>query len=175
MGAVRFKADMYKQGLFLIALVFLSTSVRSSPLKTAEDPPPVTEKAAGGEEDKKVTDAPVEPAGGADDGGDGNGGGEAPMVTPGNLDKAIEAMNTLNDLFEKIVNTINPETDETNDEPSVDPPVQEDIKPEVGSSNETEAPAPKENTKEPDPEKPDDAKKPAAQLGNQSSQNTHFQ
>merc|ERR1711972_62625 len=161
MGAVRFKADMYKQGLFLIALVFLSTSVRSSPLKTAEDPPPVTEKApAGGDEDKKVTEAPVEPAGGGD-GGD-NGGGEAPMVTPGNLDKAIEAMNTLNDLFEKIVNTINPETDETNDEPSVDPPVQEDIKPEVGSSNETEAPAPKENTKEPDPEKPDDAKKPAA-------------
>merc|ERR1712168_1537630 len=155
---VRFKADMYKQDLFLIALVFLSTYVRSSPLKTAEDPPPVTEKAAGGDEDKKGTDAPVEPAGGADDGGDGNGGGEAPMVTPGNLDKAIEAMNTLNDLFEKIVNTINTETDETNDEPSVDPPVQEDIKPE----NDTEAPAPKENTKEPDPEKPDDAKKPAA-------------
>merc|ERR1712219_59585 len=142
---------MCKQGLFLIALVFLSTSVRSSPLQTADDPPP-----AGGDEDKKVTEAPVEPAGGGD-GGD-NGGGEAPMVTPGNLDKAIEAMNTLNDLFEKIVNTINPETDETNDEPSVDPPVQEDIKPE----NDTEAPAPKENTKEPDPEKPDDAKKPAA-------------
>merc|ERR1711970_490507 len=157
---VRFKADMYKQGLLLIALVFLSTSVRSQPLKTAEsdpDPPPVTDKApAGGDEDKKGTDAPVEPAGGGD-----GGGGEAPMVTPGNLDKAIEAMNTLNDLFEKIVNTINPETDETNDEPSVDPPVQEDIKPEV-VDNETEAPAPKENTKEPDPEKPDDAKKAGA-------------
>merc|ERR1711951_318636 len=157
---VRFKADMYKQGLFLIALVFLSTSVRSSPLKTAEDPPPVTEKAAGGDEDKKVTDAPVEPAGGADDGGDGNGGEEKPHKAEEKIDQAIQQMNALNKLFESIVTSLggNTDTDETNDEPSVDPPVQEDIKPE----NDTEAPAPKENTKEPDPEKPDDAKKPAA-------------
>merc|ERR1711942_462695 len=113
MGAVRFKADMYKQGLFLIALVFLSTSVRSSPLKTAEDPPSTDKPApAGGDEDKKGTDAPVEPAGGGD-GGD-NGGEEKPH-----------------------------KADETIDEPSVDPPVQEDIKPE----SETDAPAPKENTK----------------------------
>merc|ERR1712126_555293 len=159
---VRFKADMYKQGLFLIALVFLSTSVRSSPLKTAEDPPSTDKPApAGGDEDKKVTEAPVEPAGGGD-GGD-NGGG-APYKAEEKIDQAIQQMNALNKLFESIVTSLggNTDTDETNDEPSVDPPVQEDIKPEVGSSNETEAPAPKENTKEPDPEKPDDAKKPAA-------------
>merc|ERR1712112_143375 len=160
MGAVRFKADMYKQGLFLIALVFLSTSVRSSPLKTAEDPPSTDKPApAGGDEDKKVTEAPVEPAGGGDGGGE-----EKPHKAEEKIDQAIQQMNALNKLFESIVTSLggNTDTDETNDEPSVDPPVQEDIKPEVGSSNETEAPAPKENTKEPDPEKPDDAKKPAA-------------
>merc|ERR1711970_1353656 len=161
---VRFKADMYKQGLLLIALVFLSTSVRSQPLKTAEsdpDPPPVTDKApAGGDEDKKGTDAPVEPAGGGD-GGD-NGGG-APHKAEEKIDQAIQQMNALNKLFESIVTSLggNTDTDETNDEPSVDPPVQEDIKPEP-VDNETEAPAPKENTKEPDPEKPDDAKKAGA-------------
>merc|ERR1712133_143558 len=98
-----------------------------------------------------------EPAGGGDD---GNGGEEKPHKAEEKIDQAIQQMNALNKLFESIVTSLggNTDTDETNDEPSVDPPVQEDIKPE----NDTEAPAPKENTKEPDPEKPDDAKKPAA-------------
>merc|ERR1712112_421555 len=145
--------DMYKQGLFLIALVFLSASVRSSPLKTADSPPEkVTEKAAGGDEDKKATEAPVEPVGGD------NGGGEAPM--PGNLDKAIEAMNNLDDLFEKIVNTINPESDDnTNDAPSEDPPVQDDMPEPV--EGKTEAPPPKEDAKDSPPEKAEETKKEA--------------
>merc|ERR1711970_160435 len=165
MGAVRFKADMYKQGLFLIALVFLSTSVRSQPLKTAEsdpDPPPVTDKApAGGDEDKKVTEAPVEPVGGGD-GGD-NGGEEKPHKAEEKIDQAIQQMNALNTLFESIVTSLggNTDTDDNSDDvvPSSEPPMPNPDGPDA----ETKAPPPKEpDTKTSDPEKPDDAKKAGA-------------
>merc|ERR1711942_227073 len=161
MGAVRFKADMYKQGLFLIALVFLSTSVRSSPLKTAEDPPSTDKPApAGGDEDKKVTEAPVEPAGGGD-GGD-NGGEEKPHKAEEKIDQAIQQMNALNKLFESIVTSLggNTDTDDnTNDAPSEDPPVQDDMPEPV--EGKTEAPPPKEDAKDSPPEKAEETKKEA--------------
>merc|ERR1712121_283220 len=152
----RFKADMYKQGLFLIALVFLSASVRSSPLKTAEDPPPATEKAAGGDEDKKATEAPVEPVG-------GDNGGDVPHKAEEKIEQAIQQMNALNKLFESIVTSLggNPDTDDnTNDAPSENPPVQDDMPEPV--EDKTEAPPAKKDAKDsPPPEKADDAKKEA--------------
>merc|ERR1711942_3010 len=151
---VRFKADMYKQGLFLIALVFLSTSVRSSPLKTAGEPP-ATEKAAGGDEDKKATEAPVEPVG-------GDNGGDVPHKAEEKIDQAIQQMNALNELFESIVTSLggNTDTDDnTNDAPSEDPPVQDDMPEPV--EGKTEAPPPKEDAKDSPPEKAEETKKEA--------------
>merc|ERR1712112_57481 len=153
MGAVRVKTDMYKQGLFLIALVFLSASVRSSPLKTAESP--VTVKAAGGDEDKKATEAPVEPVG-------GDNGGDVPNKAEEKIDQAIQQMNALNELFESIVTSLggNTDTDDnTNDAPSEDPPVQDDMPEPV--EGKTEAPALKELAKDSPPEKPEETKKEA--------------
>merc|ERR1719334_2798440 len=71
---------MYRQALFLLALVFLSTSVRSKPLEAAEsEPKPAAADAApAAEKDAGTNDAA---AGGGDEtapGDEGTGGGEEP-------------------------------------------------------------------------------------------------
>jgi len=124
---------MYKQYLFLVALVFLSTLVGSQPVKVAED-----KAAADPEKDAAAGDAKDGAADAAADGADaaadgaakddaaadpaaadpaaadaapaedaGKAGGEAAIAEVGSLDKAIMMMNELNDQFEKIVNGMN--------------------------------------------------------------------
>merc|ERR1719309_953391 len=79
---------MYKQVLLLVGLVFLSTFVRSHPVKPAAD---------------KTADAASAPSAGDEAAGSN-------MVSPKLLDEAINAMNELNDKFEKIVQLISPES-----------------------------------------------------------------
>merc|ERR1719365_226133 len=122
---------MYKQVLLLVGLVFLSTSVRSHPVKPAADKtadaagdeaaaPDAAPEAAGDEaaaptdaKDAEKGEAPVEenPGDAAEAPSAPSAGDEAAgsnMVSPKLLDEAINAMNELNDKFEKIVQLISP-------------------------------------------------------------------
>merc|ERR1711951_135077 len=119
MGAVTSKVVMYKQVLVLVGLVFLSTSVRSHPVKPAADKEAAdtaAEKApeAAGDEaaapspadaEKGEAPAPVEETGDA---------AEAPSegghVAESKIDDAIQKMNELNDLFEEIVQSLGGKT-----------------------------------------------------------------
>merc|ERR1712219_6355 len=119
MGAVTSKVVMYKQVLLLVGLVFLSTSVRSHPVKPAADKEAAdtaAEKApeAAGDEaaapspadaEKGEAPAPVEETGDA---------AEAPSegghVAESKIDDAIQKMNELNDLFEEIVQSLGGKT-----------------------------------------------------------------
>merc|ERR1711951_282687 len=110
---------MYKQVLLLVGLVFLSTSVRSHPVKPAADKEAAdtaAEKApeAAGDEaaapspadaEKGEAPAPVEETGDA---------AEAPSegghVAESKIDDAIQKMNELNDLFEEIVQSLGGKT-----------------------------------------------------------------
>merc|ERR1711962_1627213 len=107
MGSIWKVVVMYKQALFLVSLVFLSTFVRSQPVKVAESPKeaaPAKDKAAAGEtpaeEEPPAEEAP------ADATGDGAAKDAAQSGPENKLDKAIKAMNRLNDQFEKIVQGI---------------------------------------------------------------------
>merc|ERR1711917_14610 len=117
--AVTSKVVMYKQVLLLVGLVFLSTSVRSHPVKPAADKEAAdtaAEKApeAAGDEaaapspadaEKGEAPAPVEETGDA---------AEAPSegghVAESKIDDAIQKMNELNDLFEEIVQSLGGKT-----------------------------------------------------------------
>merc|ERR1712198_291792 len=106
---------------------FLSTSVRSHPVKPAADKEAAdtaAEKApeAAGDEaaapspadaEKGEAPAPVEETGEAAEApsaSEGDGAAGSNMVSPKKLDEAINAMNELNDKFEKIVQSISPES-----------------------------------------------------------------
>merc|ERR1711917_99894 len=130
--AVTSKVVMYKQVLLLVGLVFLSTSVRSHPVKPAADKEAAdtaAEKApeAAGDEaaapspadaEKGEAPAPVEETGDA---------AEAPSegghVAESKIDDAIQKMNELNDLFEEIVQSLGGKTadaDEAAGDPAAD-------------------------------------------------------
>merc|ERR1711868_145068 len=123
MGAVTSKVVMYKQVLLLVGLVFLSTSVRSHPVKPAADKEAADtaaekapeaaadESAAPSPADAEKGEAPVEETGDAAAApSEGDGAAGSNMVSPKKLDEAINAMNELNDKFEKIVQSISPES-----------------------------------------------------------------
>merc|ERR1711962_1810086 len=119
MGSIWKVVVMYKQALFLVSLVFLSTFVRSQPVKVAESPKeaaPAKDKAAAGEtpaeeeppaeeppaeEDPPAVDEPVDATGAA---ASDVAGGAHPAEDK--IDEAIGVMNKLNDLFETIVNSL---------------------------------------------------------------------
>merc|ERR1712121_584354 len=114
MGAVTSKVVMYKQVLLLVGLVFLSTFVRSHPVKpaadkTADAAADTAADAAGDEaaaptaaKDAEKGEAPVE-----ENPGDAAEAPSAPSagghVAESKIDDAIQKMNELNDLFEEIV------------------------------------------------------------------------
>merc|ERR1711929_29444 len=115
------KVVMYKQVLLLVGLVFLSTSVRSHPVKPAADkeaadtaaekaPEAAGDEAAApspadAEKGEAPAEAPVEETGDA---------AEAPSegghVAESKIDDAIQKMNELNDLFEEIVQSLGGKT-----------------------------------------------------------------
>merc|ERR1712219_60737 len=100
--AVTSKVVMYKQVLLLVGLVFLSTFVRSHPVKpaadkTAEAAAPDAAPDAAGDEAAAPTDAKDAEK------------GEAP-VEESKIDDAIQKMNELNDLFEEIVQNLGGKT-----------------------------------------------------------------
>merc|ERR1719334_2612569 len=103
---------MYKQVLLLVGLVFLSTPVRSHPVKPAADKEAAdtaAEKAPDAAGDEAAAPSPADAEKGeAPSEGDGAAGSN--MVSPKKLDEAINAMNELNDKFEKIVQLISPES-----------------------------------------------------------------
>merc|ERR1712168_725487 len=121
MGAVTSKVVMYKQVLLLVGLVFLSTSVRSHPVKPAADKEAAdtaAEKApeAAGDEaaapspadaEKGEAPAPVEETGDAAEAPSASEGGH---VAESKIDDAIQKMNELNDLFEEIVQSLGGKT-----------------------------------------------------------------
>merc|ERR1712121_541860 len=100
---------MYKQVLLLVGLVFLSTSVRSHPVKPAADKEAAdtaAEKAPEAAADEAAAPSPaVEETGDA---------AEAPSegghVAESKIDDAIQKMNELNDLFEEIVQSLGGKT-----------------------------------------------------------------
>merc|ERR1719184_386910 len=118
---------MYKQVLLLVGLVFLSTSVRSHPVKPAADKtadaagdeaaaPDAAPEAAGDEaaaptdaKDAEKGEAPVE-----ENPGDAAEAPSAPSagghVAESKIDDAIQKMNELNDLFEEIVQNLGGKT-----------------------------------------------------------------
>merc|ERR1719309_819706 len=118
---------MYKQVLLLVGLVFLSTSVRSHPVKPSADTaadaagdeaaaPDAAPDAAGDEaaaptdaKDAEKGEAPVE-----ENPGDAAEAAEAPSagghVAESKIDDAIQKMNELNDLFEEIVQNLGGKT-----------------------------------------------------------------
>merc|ERR1712142_1060940 len=121
------KVVMYKQVLLLVGLVFLSTSVGSHPVKPAADkeaadtaaekaPEAAGDEAAApspadAEKGEAPAEAPVEETGDAAEApSEGDGAAGSNMVSPKKLDEAINAMNELNDKFEKIVQLISPES-----------------------------------------------------------------
>merc|ERR1712168_1375140 len=117
MGAVTSKVVMYKQVLLLVGLVFLSTSVRSHPVKPAADKATdaaadTAADAAGDEaaapsdaKDAEKGEAPVE-----ENPGDAAEAPSAPSagghVAESKIDDAIQKINELNDLFEEIVQNL---------------------------------------------------------------------
>merc|ERR1719309_230361 len=118
---------MYKQVLLLVGLVFLSTFVRSHPVKPAADKtadaagdeaaaPDAAPEAAGDEaaaptdaKDAEKGEAPVE-----ENPGDAAEAPSAPSagghVAESKIDDAIQKMNELNDLFEEIVQNLGGKT-----------------------------------------------------------------
>merc|ERR1711962_1728124 len=120
MGSIWKVVVMYKQALFLVSLVFLSTFVRSQPVKVAESPKeaaPAKEKAAAGEtpaeEEPPAEEPPAEEDPPAEEPvADETAGAAASDVAGGahpaedKIDEAIQVMNKLNDLFETIVNSL---------------------------------------------------------------------
>merc|ERR1711915_531009 len=139
MGAVTSKVVMYKQVLLLVGLVFLSTFVRSHPVKPAADKtadaaadtsadtaadaagdeaaaPDAAPEAAGDEaaaptdaKDAEKGEAPVE-----ENPGDAAEAPSAPSAgdeaAESKIDDAIQKMNELNDLFEEIVQNLGGKT-----------------------------------------------------------------
>merc|ERR1711951_237863 len=116
MGAVTSKVVMYKQVLLLVGLVFLSTSVRSHPVKpaadkTADAAADTAADAAGDAaaptdaKDAEKGEAPVEvnPGDAAEAPSAPSAGGH---VAESKIDDAIQKMNELNDLFEEIVQNL---------------------------------------------------------------------
>merc|ERR1711951_59248 len=107
---------MYKQVLLLVGLVFLSTSVRSHPVKPAADKEAAdtaAEKAPEAAADEAAAPSPADAEKGeapAPAPSEGDGAAGSNMVSPKKLDEAINAMNELNDKFEKIVQLISPES-----------------------------------------------------------------
>merc|ERR1712180_74325 len=117
------KVVMYKQVLLLVGLVFLSTSVRSHPVKPAADK---TADAAADTAADTAADAAGDEAAAPDAAPDAAGDeAEAPVeenpgdaaeapsapsagghVAESKIDDAIQKMNELNDLFEEIVQNL---------------------------------------------------------------------
>merc|ERR1719334_2821964 len=90
---------MYKQVLLLVGLVFLSTPVRSHPVKPAADKEAAdtaAEKAPDAAGDEAAAPSPAD----AEKGEAPSPGGH---VAESKIDDAIQKMNELNDLFEEIV------------------------------------------------------------------------
>merc|ERR1719175_324728 len=96
---------MYKQVLLLVGLVFLSTSVRSHPVKPAADKEAADESAAPSPADAEKGEAPVEETGDA-----AAAPSEGGHVAESKIDDAIQKMNELNDLFEEIVQSLGGKT-----------------------------------------------------------------
>merc|ERR1712227_531657 len=103
--AVTSKVLMYKQVLLLVGLVFLSTSVRSHPVKPAADKAAADESAAPSPADAEKGEAPVEETGDAP-----SAPSEGGHVAESKIDDAIQKMNELNDLFEEIVQSLGGKT-----------------------------------------------------------------
>merc|ERR1712113_19838 len=118
MGAVTSKVVMYKQVLLLVGLVFLSTSVRSHPVKPAADKTADaaadTAADAAGDEAAAPTDAKDAEKGEAPVEENPGDAAEAPSagghVAESKIDDAIQRMNELNDLFEEIVQNLGGKT-----------------------------------------------------------------
>merc|ERR1712112_660402 len=95
------KVVMYKQVLLLVGLVFLSTSVRSHPVKPAADKEAAdtaAEKAPEAAGDEAAAPSPADA-----EKGEATAPAEGGHVAESKTDDAIQKMNELNDLFEKIV------------------------------------------------------------------------
>merc|ERR1712180_475256 len=117
MGAVTSKVVMYKQVLLLVGLVFLSTFVRSHPVKPAADETADAAPDAAGDEAAAPTDAKDAERGEApveENPGDAAEAPSAPSagghVAESKIDDAIQKMNELNDLFEEIVQNLGGKT-----------------------------------------------------------------
>merc|ERR1711962_1288823 len=105
------KVVMYKQVLLLVGLVFLSTFVRSHPVKPAADK---TADAAADTAADAAGDEAAAPDAAPEAAGDAAAAPSAPSagghVAESKIDDAIQKMNELNDLFEEIVQNLGGKT-----------------------------------------------------------------